>query len=208
MTKINIELNSLIYANAEVYYEASTNYFVYKGPLLSGDSIDIDVSYNSPVWILVIPTSNSAYVSVTGTPSGPSNYSSSDSNQMLVAIIVPTVLGGTLLIIVIIIVVIWLMNRRIRMLHNQNNAATSTNYTLNYSQNNQEKYNEKYMSYYPVKMGALQFPYPPHPSKRESIYMIKSIPRKYSDTRTCYSNDPATERSTNGSRRVSTFKKQ
>ena len=214
MSKLNIELNSLIYAFAEVYYEASTNYFVYKGPLSSGESIDIDVSYNSPVWILVVPTNNSAYVSVKGTPSGPSSYSSSDNSQMLVAIIVPTVLGGTLLIIVIIVIIIWLLNKRMKMLQSQNNAATFTNNAANYDphykeyDSYQQNYDAKFIGYSDLKMGALQHPYPIHPSKRGNIYKIRSVPRKYSDTKTCFSNDPATERSTIGSKRVSGYNKR
>ena len=75
-------------ANAEVYYESATNSFNYKGSLTSGNSMDVSVGYYDPVWVLVTPTSSSAYVSVTGTPNVSSSSYSDDST--LVAILVPT----------------------------------------------------------------------------------------------------------------------
>lgn len=96
-------------ANAEVYYELSTNYFTYKGSLTSGNSMDVSVSYYKPVWVLVTPSSSSAYVSITGTPTVSSSssrtYSSSD-DSVLVAILVPTLVGGGIFIFFIILIIV------------------------------------------------------------------------------------------------------
>ena len=87
----------MVNANAEVYYESPTKYYTYKGSLSSGGSMDVSVSYYDPVWVLVIPSSSSAYVNVTATTNNSYSSSSSDDSY-LVAIIVPTVVGGTFLL--------------------------------------------------------------------------------------------------------------
>ena len=66
---INIKIEDLTNANAEVYLESSSNNYEYKGSLSSGNSLKITIGSNNPVWVLVTPLSSSAYVSITGTAS-------------------------------------------------------------------------------------------------------------------------------------------
>ena len=75
---ITIDLSSLTNASAEVYYESSTNTFNYKGSLSSGCSMDVNVTYGNPVWVLATPSSSSAYISVKGTAS--SSYGSTSTS--------------------------------------------------------------------------------------------------------------------------------
>ena len=133
ISSLKIKINSMSNANAEVYYESPTDTYIYKGTLTSGNSMNISVSNYDPVWVLVTPSSNSAYVSVTATASESSNtsYSSSSSNDnsYLVAILVPTIVGGTYFIILIISLVVWSSIARKRQLQallaNANAAAVA-----------------------------------------------------------------------------------
>ena len=63
-------MSRLSNANAEIYYEASTNKFTYKGAILDGESMKIDTDYYDPVWVLVIPTNNNAYTEINALASG------------------------------------------------------------------------------------------------------------------------------------------
>ena len=114
-------------ANAEVYYESTTNSFSYKGSLTSGNSMDVSVSNYGPVWVLVIPTSSFAYISVTSTPTftyNNSSYSSSSSSSddsTLVAILVPTLAIGFIIIIVIVIIIVKIIIWRIKLSKSDNN---------------------------------------------------------------------------------------
>ena len=182
---MTIKINSLINANAEVYYESSTNDYTYKGSLSSGGSMDVSVSYYDPVWVLVIPSSSSAYVSVTATTNysySSSSYSSDDS--YLVAIIVPTVVGGTLFIILIVIIIVWSARRRQRMIQYQNNMAAAVAHPVNsapqpqlYYPPHQQNYSAGYANQSAVVMGTQQPTYPSTSTPRQNIYIIEPTPR-------------------------------
>ena len=123
MSSINIKINSLSNANAEVYLESTTNVYTYKGTLTSGKSMDVSVDYYDPVWVLITPTSSSAYVSVTGTASGSySSSSSSSTDSNLVIILVPTLVGGTFFILLIVFIIVCNIIRRRRLLAAISNA--------------------------------------------------------------------------------------
>ena len=50
---VNVQIITLNNADAEIYYESSTNDYTYKGSVTSGNSLRIDVGYKDPVWILI-----------------------------------------------------------------------------------------------------------------------------------------------------------
>ena len=124
LNSINIKINSLSNANAEVYLESMINFYTYKGTLTSGNSMDVSVDFNDPVWVLITPTSSSAYVSVTGTASELSS-SSSSTNSNLVIILVPTLVGGSFLILLIVFIIVCniIRRRRLQAAVNSANAA-------------------------------------------------------------------------------------
>ena len=75
----------------EVYKETSTNIFVYQGSLSSGYSLNIAIdTYDSSVWTLITPYSNSAYVKITADAS-PYDGSSSLTTGAIIIIVVLTV---------------------------------------------------------------------------------------------------------------------
>ena len=149
--------------------------------------MDVSVSYNDPVWILVTPTSSSAYVNVTATPSvsySSSSYSSSDDST-LVAILVPTIVGGFFFIIFIVFIIVWNIIRRKRLLEAQNNAMAAMvrtsapapqpqlyyppNYTPNYTQASQV---QSVMHPMPPMQPSYISPPPVH----QEIIVIEPIP--------------------------------
>ena len=179
---MTIKINSLVNANAEVYYESSTNDYTYKGSLSSGGSMDVSVSYYDPVWVLVIPSSSSAYVSVTATTNysySSSSYSSDDS--YLVAIIVPTVVGGTILIVFVVLIIVWSAIRRQRMLQYQNNLAAAVAHPANQAPQlyyqHQQNYSVGYANQSAMPMGIQQPAYPNPPTSDQNVYIIEPIPR-------------------------------
>ena len=184
-------------ANAEVYYESTTNTYSYKGTLTSGNSMDVSVSNYNPVWVLVTPSSSSAYVSVTATASGSSSssYSSTD-NSYLVAILVPTIVGGTFFIVLIIFIIVWnaiARKRRLQaLLVNANAAAVAQP-----SQAPQLYYPPGHVNYTPnpptapVMYAPLQPTYPPlqptyppvqptYPAAPgQQIYVLEPVPMEH-----------------------------
>ena len=170
----------MVNANAEVYYESSTNYYTYKGSLSSGGSMDVSVSYYSPVWVLVIPSSSSAFVNVTATTNySYSSYSSDDS--YLVAIIVPTVVGGTILIVIVVLIIVWSAIRRQRMLQYQSNMAAAVAYHANQAPQlyypPQQNYSVGYTNQGAVVMGTQHSTYPFPQTPRQNVYIIEPTPR-------------------------------
>ena len=130
-TNINIKIDSLISATVEVYCEPSLNSFTYKGLLTSGNSMDVSISSNNSVWILVTSTSNSAFVSITGTSTVsnstssnyPSNYPSNSTDySKLVTILVPTLVWWFLIIIHNVCIIVWCAIRSKRHLEALKNA--------------------------------------------------------------------------------------
>ena len=116
-------INSLSNANAEVYYESSTNSFSYKGSLTSGKSMNVDVSYYNPVWVLITPTASNAYASVKASASSSSSSSSSSTN--LTSILVPVFVGGACWIGIIIFIIVWRYIRKRRMMQIYNSQAAN-----------------------------------------------------------------------------------
>lgn len=99
ISSIKIEVNSLTNAQAEVYLEGTTNSFSYITSLSSGGSKTVTLagSYD-PVWVLVTPTSSSAYISLTGTGyTSSSSYSTSTVDSSMILIIVFSIVGFCLL---------------------------------------------------------------------------------------------------------------
>ena len=179
---MTLKTNSLINANAEVYYESYTNDYAYKGTLDSGGSMDVSVDYYNPVWVLVMPYNNSAYVSITATANYINSSNSSD-NSYLIAIIVPTVVGGSIFIIWITLIICWsvIRSRRNLQLH-QNIAAAAIVYPANSTPQHQKfyphqnNYNAGYVNQGAIIMGTQQPANPAHPTMNQNVYIIEPIP--------------------------------
>ena len=83
---------SLLNANAEVYVETSTNVYSYKGSVTSGNSINATIDALDPVWVLVTPTTNNAYVFILAyTYADSSTSSTSLSDGAVAAIVICTI---------------------------------------------------------------------------------------------------------------------
>ena len=143
--------------------------------------MDVSVSYNNPVWVLVIPSSSSAFVNVTAT----TNYSYSSysySSYDYIYIIIPTVVGGTMWIIWgVLIIVCCIISRKLRMLSQNNMAGAVIEYRENQApqlyyppqQNNSVVYTNQGA----VVMGTQYSTYPSPQTPRQNVYIIEPTPR-------------------------------
>ena len=75
----------------------------------------------SPVWVLVIPSSSNAYISVTGSAS--SSSSTSSDNTILIAILVPISISWAIVILIIIWIIVIKVIRNQKIIKIENNPA-------------------------------------------------------------------------------------
>ena len=137
---MNIKINSLRNANAEVYYESTTNTYTYKGTISSGSSMDVSVDYYDPVWVLITPSSSSAYVSLTVTTND--SYSSYDYSAFVLAVTIPTVICGLYYIIIWVFLIIWFVSGTF-VAHKAQNTNLLINYSNRPAQNQQVIYHQQ-----------------------------------------------------------------
>ena len=190
------------YATAEIYYESTTNSYTYKGSILSGDSMDVNVNYYNPVWVLVVPSSNNAYVSLTATQSFLySSTSYSDNGPYLAAIIVPTLIGGIILIIIMIWIIIWWVNSKMRNGQIQNESAVDAENPFEGASRPQiyyppqQDYRIGIANQGVIEMEIPQPAWPAKSEKKQNIYMIESVPTRPSKPAGYNSVDPVLEAS-------------
>ena len=141
--------------------------------------MDVSVSNYNPVWVLVTPSSSSAYVSVTAKSSG-SSYSYSTDNSYLVAILVPTIVGGTFIILIVIFVVVWNIIRRRRIQQAFNNSQAARANVAQPAPAPQLYYPPGHVNYNPNPPSAPVMYAPAQPSYQpapgQQIYVLEPVP--------------------------------
>ena len=138
-----------------MYYESTYDSYEYKGSLSSGGSMDVSISNYYAVWVLAIPNSSSAYISVTATANGSSSSSSSSSSSdsvdtvLIVTIIIPPVVCCLCCIWISVCLAVGIAMKAKQMSQLYNNPAARAQPSTPQPQNefeNQQHYGQSYLN--------------------------------------------------------------
>ena len=134
-------MSSLFSAKAEVYVEYSNIIYYYQGSINFGESMNITLSSNYPVWVLVTPSSSNAYVSMTAS-SSPYYYVSSSTLPVLLIVILVIVsfCWWCFLFIIVPMIICNIILKKIRKSKKRKAQYTDTNQPITDEKNYQDEF--------------------------------------------------------------------